>query len=228
MWRLETRDRYVRRVTPIAGRLVTYVRLQGSNRGRTGWDPSGIRMIYQQEARPTVCRQGQRPRTRGSNCLRRLAGGLGVLMVLASFSCSSAPGSPPWKQVWSDNFNGPAAAASTPGTGSSTPARGSSAPARSRRIPRPWTTSTRTVTATSISSPWDTAPPGAAGSGWTSARVRTKSQFAAQAGGEMMVTASIQQPGPANALGYWPGFWMLGPGTWPKLARSTSWRTSTA
>jgi beta-glucanase (GH16 family) len=31
----------------------------------------------------------------------------------------------------------------------------------------------------------------------------------------MMVTASIKQPGPASALGYWPGFWMLGPGRWP-------------
>jgi len=27
-----------------------------------------------------------------------------------------------------------------------------------------------------------------------------------------MVTASIKQPDPAHALGYWPGFWMLGPG----------------
>jgi beta-glucanase (GH16 family) len=32
----------------------------------------------------------------------------------------------------------------------------------------------------------------------------------------MMVTASILQPGPGNALGYWPAFWMLGPGTWPE------------
>jgi beta-glucanase (GH16 family) len=31
-----------------------------------------------------------------------------------------------------------------------------------------------------------------------------------------MVTASIKQPDPANPLGYWPGFWMLGPGRWPE------------
>ena len=31
-----------------------------------------------------------------------------------------------------------------------------------------------------------------------------------------MVTASILQPDPANALGYWPAFWMLGLGTWPE------------
>ena len=55
------------------------------------------------------------------------------------------------------------------------------------------------------------------GSSWTSGRIHTKSSsFAAPIGGEMMVTASILQPGPANALGYWPAFWMLGPGDWPQ------------
>jgi beta-glucanase (GH16 family) len=55
------------------------------------------------------------------------------------------------------------------------------------------------------------------GSSWTSGRINTKSSaFAAPAGGEMLVTASIRQPDPANALGYWPAFWMLGPGTWPE------------
>jgi hypothetical protein len=32
----------------------------------------------------------------------------------------------------------------------------------------------------------------------------------------MMVTASIEQPDPANALGYWPAFWMLGSKMWPE------------
>ena len=36
--------------------------------------------------------------------------------------------------------------------------------------------------------------------------------FAAPAGGEMEVTASIKQPNPASGLGYWPAFWMLGAG----------------
>ena len=31
----------------------------------------------------------------------------------------------------------------------------------------------------------------------------------------MMVTASIKQPEVAHALGYWPGFWMLGRTAWP-------------
>jgi hypothetical protein len=38
----------------------------------------------------------------------------------------------------------------------------------------------------------------------------------APAGGELEVTASIEQPNPGNGLGYWPAFWMLGPGQWPE------------
>ena len=40
--------------------------------------------------------------------------------------------------------------------------------------------------------------------------------MARQAGGELEVTASIEQPNPGNGLGYWPAFWMLGPGQWPE------------
>jgi beta-glucanase (GH16 family) len=50
---------------------------------------------------------------------------------------------------------------------------------------------------------------------WTSGRIRTISTFAAPARGEMMVTASIKQPAPVQGLGYWPAFWLLGPGPWP-------------
>jgi len=53
------------------------------------------------------------------------------------------------------------------------------------------------------------------GSSWTSGRVQTTSaNVGAPAGGELEVTASIQQP--AGGLGYWPAFWMLGPGQWPE------------
>lgn len=51
---------------------------------------------------------------------------------------------------------------------------------------------------------------------WTSGRIQTWTNFGARAGGEMKVTASIQQPDPANGLGYWPAFWMLGTGSWPQ------------
>ncbi len=53
------------------------------------------------------------------------------------------------------------------------------------------------------------------GSSWTSGRVQTTSaNVGAPAGGELEVTASIRQP--AGGLGYWPAFWMLGPGQWPE------------
>jgi beta-glucanase (GH16 family) len=55
------------------------------------------------------------------------------------------------------------------------------------------------------------------GGNWTSGRIRTPSAVVgAPAGGKLEVTASIQQPDPGNGLGYWPAFWMLGPGQWPE------------
>jgi beta-glucanase (GH16 family) len=53
------------------------------------------------------------------------------------------------------------------------------------------------------------------GDSWTSGRLQTNRMFGAPAGGEMMVSAEIQQPNPASGLGYWPAFWMLGTGVWP-------------
>jgi hypothetical protein len=63
----------------------------------------------------------------------------------------------------------------------------------------------------------------ATGSGgtWTSARIEsTRGDFAAPPGGQLEMTASIEQPAPANGLGYWPAFWSLGSpmrtgGGWP-------------
>ena len=40
------------------------------------------------------------------------------------------------------------------------------------------------------------------GNAWTSGRIRTRRTFAAPAGGELMVTASIRQPDPAAGTGY--------------------------
>jgi len=52
---------------------------------------------------------------------------------------------------------------------------------------------------------------------WTSARIQTVSpDVGAPPGGKLEVVASIEQPGPADGLGYWPAFWMLGPGPWPE------------
>ena len=53
------------------------------------------------------------------------------------------------------------------------------------------------------------------GGSWTSGRIQTTSpNVGAPAGGELEVTASIQQP--TGGPGYWPAFWMLGPGQWPE------------
>jgi len=50
---------------------------------------------------------------------------------------------------------------------------------------------------------------------WTSGRIQTTTaNVGAPAGGKLEVTASIKQP--VGGLGYWPAFWMLGPGQWPK------------
>jgi beta-glucanase (GH16 family) len=55
------------------------------------------------------------------------------------------------------------------------------------------------------------------GSSWTSGRIQTPTaNVGAPAGGELEVTASIMQPNPSSGLGYWPAFWMLGPGQWPE------------
>ncbi|WP_034090523.1 ricin-type beta-trefoil lectin domain protein [Streptacidiphilus albus] len=55
------------------------------------------------------------------------------------------------------------------------------------------------------------------GSNWTSGRIQTPTaDVGAPAGGELEVTASIEQPSPASGTGYWPAFWMLGPGQWPE------------
>ena len=54
------------------------------------------------------------------------------------------------------------------------------------------------------------------GRSWTSGRIQTTRLYRAPAGGELKVVASIKQPAPAEGLGYWPAFWMLGAGTWPE------------
>jgi beta-glucanase (GH16 family) len=56
---------------------------------------------------------------------------------------------------------------------------------------------------------------------WTSARIESaRDDFQAPPGGELELTASIEQPDPADGLGYWPAFWALGSpmrtgGGWP-------------
>jgi hypothetical protein len=61
------------------------------------------------------------------------------------------------------------------------------------------------------------------GSGhWTSGRIETqRTDFAAPAGGQLEVSASILQPNPQSGLGYWPAFWAMGGAARPVGA--TNW-----
>lgn len=46
---------------------------------------------------------------------------------------------------------------------------------------------------------------------WTSGRIITADKsFSAPVGGQLLMTASIKQPNPQQATGYWPAFWALG------------------
>jgi hypothetical protein len=57
---------------------------------------------------------------------------------------------------------------------------------------------------------------------WTSGRVETQNtSFAAPAGGQMEIQASIMQPNPGTGLGYWPAFWAMGAAARPVGA--TNW-----
>ena len=160
---------------------------------------------------------GARLRTGASRWRRLTAAWLGVLTVLTGAACSSSPApTPPWKQIWSANFNGPADGSVNTKYWEYNTGRGVFG-----------TDEVETMTSSASNVHLDghgdldliVLGHGAAGSkdsAWTSGRIRTKSEFAAPPGGELMVTASIEQPDPALALGYWPAFWMLGSKMWPK------------
>jgi hypothetical protein len=60
------------------------------------------------------------------------------------------------------------------------------------------------------------------GGTWTSGRIEsTRDDFTAPAGGQLEMTAEVEQPNVANGTGYWPAFWALGSpmrtgGGWPQ------------
>ena len=123
---------------------------------------------------------------------------------------------PPWKQAWSANFSGPADGGVNTKYWEYNTGRGVFGTDEVE-------TMTSSVSNVHLDGHGDLdisvlghGAAGTIGSAWTSGRIRTKREFAAPPGGEMMVTASIEQPDPANALGYWPGFWMLGSKIWPE------------
>ena len=157
---------------------------------------------------------------------RLTAAGLGVLIGLTGAACSSSSASssgpsrapkvtPSWKQIWSDNFNGPADGSVNTSYWEFNTGRGVFG-----------TDEIETMTSWRHNVHLDGhgdvdlvvlghGAAGSRGAAWTSGRIRTKREFATPPGGEMMVTASIEQPDPGQAVGYWPAFWMLGPKLWP-------------
>jgi beta-glucanase (GH16 family) len=130
---------------------------------------------------------------------------------------ASAAGGPPhghggdrWSRVWIDDFNGPAGTGVDPAVWKYNLGQGVFGTGEIETM----TNSTSNVHLDGHGDLDITAL--GQGRTWTSGRIQTiSSDFGAPAGGEMAVTASIRQPNPASGLGYWPAFWMLGPGDWP-------------
>jgi beta-glucanase (GH16 family) len=152
-----------------------------------------------------------------------LAGLIG-LSVSASPAAATVPAAPSgWTTVFSDDFNGAA------GTGLDTANwlydTGTSYPGGAAE----WGTGeVETVTDSTANVYQDgdghliIKPIRDANGNWTSGRVETQaSDFAAPAGGELELSASIEQPDPADGLGYWPAFWALGAAARPVGA--TNW-----
>jgi hypothetical protein len=171
---------------------------------------------------PASASPSARPSSAARRAARRLAAvlSLAALCVLAAFTggapAASAVTVPPppsgWTTVFSDDFSG--ASGSAPNSSKWTYDTGPGSNFGTGEI-ETMTTSTSNVhldgnghlNITALGS----------GSNWTSGRIHTPTAVAgAPAGGKLEVTASIQQPSPANGLGYWPAFWMLGQGQWPE------------
>jgi hypothetical protein len=154
-----------------------------------------------------------------------------LAMVLALTAFVSLNGQIPqakaatWTQIWNDEFNG------SSGTGVNTSNwlydTGTSYPGGAAN----WGTGEVETMTNSTSNVYQDGSghlaikPIRDGNGnWTSGRIETQStSFAAPAGGELAVEASIQQPNVsgAAAAGYWPAFWMLGAAARPVGA--TNW-----
>ena len=142
----------------------------------------------------------------------------GVAGAVALAGCAASPaartGPPPrhqhWRLVWTDSFNGAAGS------------RVSAANWRYNTGRTGWgnnevenmTSSTRNVQLDGRGA-LDIIALGH-GNSWTSGHIQTRRYFHAPAGGLLRVTASLRQPDPDSGLGYWPAFWLVGPGEWPQ------------
>jgi beta-glucanase (GH16 family) len=140
--------------------------------------------------------------------------GICVVLAITAFACSARPASVPastgWTTVWYEDFSGPAGQPVNPKYWQYTTGHGNSGNGESETM----TSSTRNVYLDGAGDLDITALH--QGGAWTSGRIQTKSLYGAPAGGELEVVASVKQPSPASGLGYWPAFWLLGPGGWPQ------------
>jgi beta-glucanase (GH16 family) len=141
-----------------------------------------------------------------------LIAGLGVVTAVTSLAVAESRPAPVvagrWAQVWSDNFNGPAGTAVNTGAWKYDLGRGIFGNGEIQTM----TNSPANVHLDGHGNLDITALDYTA---WTSGRIQTVNNFGAPAGGEMEVSASIKQPAATPGLGYWPAFWLLGPGAWP-------------
>jgi beta-glucanase (GH16 family) len=136
--------------------------------------------------------------------------GAGTHAPFATRAGWDSPGAGGWRRVWADSFDGPAGSAVNRSVWKYDTGQGIFGTGEIETM----TDSTRNVHLDGRGDLDITALGN--GQSWTSGRIQTRSSsFAAPAGGEMAVTASLRQPDPADGLGYWPAFWMLGPGSWP-------------
>ena len=137
--------------------------------------------------------------------------GLGMTVLAGAPASATVPAPPAgWSTVFSDDFNG--AAGSGVDTSNWKYDTGAGSTFGTGEI-ETMTNSTRNVHLDGNGDLDITAL--RSGGDWTSGRIQTTSaNVGAPAGGELEVTASIEQP--TGGLGYWPAFWMLGPGRWPE------------
>jgi beta-glucanase (GH16 family) len=129
----------------------------------------------------------------------------------------SAPRGPAWQRIWVAGFRGPAGAGVSPGVWKFDTGTG----IFGTREVETMTDSAANVHADGqggldITVLGQGQGPAGAGGAWTSGRIQTRRLFTPPPGQELLVTASIRQPDPAQGTGYWPAFWMLGPGAWPE------------
>jgi beta-glucanase (GH16 family) len=144
---------------------------------------------------------------------------VGTLVAAPSARADTVPPPPPgWTTVFGDNFAGPAGSAPSAsnwfydiGTGFGTGEKENTTNSTSNV----YLDGNGHLVLKAINN----------GGTWTSGRIEsTRDDFQAPPGGQLEMTASIQQPNPGNGLGYWPAFWALGSpmragGGWPLVFR---------